>query len=139
MARYHPALINRKHVLLRHHDNAQAAHTAALIDAKLKELTKKLNVILIPHIALMLRYPTIACSAHGSFPLLRLGLRFCRSRRRERVSCRVCASKPTAERFVVELKQLTRRYLKVIINYGIYYEEKWSHIFTLKKISFCRR
>ena len=46
-ARYHPAVINRKHALLQH-DNAPAhTHIAALIKAKIKQLSTGLEFL--PH------------------------------------------------------------------------------------------
>ena len=67
---YPAALINRKHATLLQHNNAPAAHTAALIKAKIKELPA---IEFLPHLAYNWHCscPAIRLSPvplHGSLP-----------------------------------------------------------------------
>ena len=126
--RYPAALINRKHALLQY-DNAPTAHTtAALIKAKILELpSPELNFFLIQHmLALILRrHPTtITCSAPWLTSFAAAGRTFDSLEVVLENGCRreFFASKP-AEWYRRGIEQLAQRWMKVIKNDGIYFEE----------------
>ena len=123
--RYPAALINRKHALLQH-DNAPAAHTAALIKAKIKELPP--GIEFLPHPAYA--GPDLAPPS-DDYHLFRSMAHFLRRGRTfdslEVVLENGCrreffASKP-AEWYRRGIEQLAQRWMKVIKNDGISLDE----------------
>lgn len=113
----YPNLINRKRALLQH-DNAPA-HRARLTTDKIQKMD---GVQLLPHPPYS---PDIAPSDYGLF---RSMVAFFQDRRFETVQeveqgCREFFSSKTKDWYFHQIRQLAERWLKVIENKGLYFEE----------------
>jgi histone-lysine N-methyltransferase SETMAR len=113
----YPALVNRRCALLQH-DNAPA-HRARLTKAKIQELE---GVELLPHPAYS---PDVAPSDYGLF---RSMATFLRGRRFETVSeveeaCHEFFASKDKDWYLHQIRLLAERWLTVIENDGLYFEE----------------